>query len=133
MKTKTMIILLTFSSVLLANPFAKPSQPSGILKMNQPHPSANIFPVSLFEVDGKQIIVRDNSAWLKPGKHTIKVKSKINLDSRSKKLVKRQKVNNLKQDNTLEINIEDGKTYYVGFDTNDQDPNKWHPVVWKVK
>lgn len=132
MKTILTLSLIIFSSLGITSPFAKPSEASGILKLNQDHPKNNIFAVSLFAIDGKQIIKRDNAVWLKPGAHTIRVSATVNLNSRSKLSIKRQKVNN-KQDNTLDIFIEDGKTYYVGYDTNDTDPNKWHPVVWKVK
>lgn len=132
MKTILTLSLILFSSLGITSSFAKPSEASGILKLNQDHPKNNIFAVSLFAIDGKQIIKRDNAVWLKPGAHTIRVSATVNLNSRSKLSIKRQKVNN-KQDNTLDIFIEDGKTYYVGYDTNDTDPNKWHPVVWKVK
>ncbi len=134
MKIKILVLLLLTSLIVSANPFAKPSEPSGILRFNQTHPSANIFPVTLFEIDGKQIVNRNPAVWLKPGKHTIKVNSKIDLNSRSKPVISLQKVNTRKQDNfTLDIVVEDGKTYYVGYDTNDRDPNKWRPVLWKVK
>ena len=130
---KKIIILLLFSMQLIASPFVKPSEPSGILKLNQSHPSADIFPVSIFSVDGKQVNIRNNAVWLTPGNHTIRVHSTINLDSRSSALITRQKANNAKQNNTLELTIEDGKTYYVGYDASDRNPNKWRPVVWKTK
>jgi len=132
MKKLTAIMLLLTAILAFASPFAKPSEPSGILKMNTPHTSKDIFPVSLFELDGKQVITRKNAVWLKPGKHSIKVNSLVPLDSRSTHSVTRQKRNN-KEKKTLEINVEDGKTYYVGYDTSNRDPNLWTPVVWKVK
>lgn len=132
MKTLTLILLL-LSTAVLSNPFAKPSEPSGMLKMNIPHTSKDIFPVTLFAVDGKQVIRRNNAVWLKPGKHSIRVNASIPLDSRSTTATSRQKFNNRKSNNTLELTIEDGKIYYVGYDTSERNPNKWHPVVWKVK
>lgn len=130
---KKIMILLLFSTQLFASPFVKPSEPSGILKLSQSHPSADIFPVSIFSVDGKQIINRKNAVWLSPGNHTIRVKSEIGLDSRSTKLITRQKNNNPKGNNTLELSVEDGKIYYIGYDASDRNPNKWRPVVWKIK
>jgi hypothetical protein len=132
MKALTLLSII-FSTVVLSNPFAKPSEASGILKMNVPHTSKDIFPVTLFEVDGKQVIRRNNAAWLKPGKHTIRVSASIPLDSRSKAVTTRQKVNNSKNNNTLELIVEDGKIYYIGYDTSERNPNKWRPVVWKIK
>lgn len=126
-------MLMAFSTTLIANPYAKPSEPSGMLTLNQAHTAANIFPVTLYEVDGDQVIRRNTAVWLSPGTHTIRVSSKINLDNRSKFVNQRQKFNNSSKNNTLEITVEEGKTYYVGYDTNDRNPNKWRPVVWKVK
>jgi len=133
MKKILIITLLLIVNALSASPFVKPSEPSGILKLSQSHPSADIFPVSIFAVDGKQVIKRNTAVWLKPGTHTIRVNSAIPLDSRSRSLIIRQKVNNPKDNNTLELTIEDGKTYYIGYDASDRDPNKWRPVVWKIK
>ena len=133
MKNTLLVIILTFSVTIFASPFVKPSEPNGKLNFSQTHISKNIFPVSLYYIDGKQIIKRNNAVWLKPGKHSIRVSSVVNLNSRSKSLRKRIKYNIKNQNNTLEINVEKDKTYYVGLDTNDSDPNKWHPVVWKVK
>lgn len=130
---KKLSILLLLSTIALANPFAKPSEASGILKMNTPHTSKDIFPVTLFAIDGKQIIRRSNAVWLKPGKHSIRVSASIPLDSRSKTVTTRQKFNNPTSNNTLELTIEEGKTYYVGYDTSERNPNNWRPVVWKVK
>ncbi len=132
MKT-TILFLIFLIDAVSANPFVKPSQPSGILDLATNHQSKNIFPVSLYEVDGKQIIKRTNAVWLSPGKHSLKVTSIVNLSQRSTGMTTRQKSNPAKNHNTLEISVEDGKTYYIGYDASDRNPNKWKPVVWKVK
>ncbi len=133
MKYLLTLLLLFSTFMIVASPFARPSEPNGILRLNQDHPSENIFPVTVYQINGKQILKRNNAVWLKPGTHTIRVTSAIALNQRSKYASKRQKFNNPVEYNTLEIKVEEGKTYYVGYDTNDRDPNKWRPVVWKVK
>jgi len=132
MNKSILLLTLSLSTVLCANPFAKPSEPNGVLNLSSPQITKDIFPVSIYEIDGKNIISRNTAIWLKPGKHSIKVSSNIDLSYRSHSLTKRQK--NLNKNNkTLEINVEDGKMYYVGYDASDRDPNLWKPVVWKVK
>jgi hypothetical protein len=133
MKKLFIIFTLLLSGFVSANPFAKPSEPHAIINMGVTHSSKDVFPVSLFEIDGKQIIKRNNAVWLKPGQHSMRFKATIKMDTRSKAVTTRQKTNNPKSNNTLDINLEEGKTYYVGYDTSDRDPNHWKPVVWKVK
>ena len=126
------IILLLISTISFANPFAKPSEAHGILRLNQPNLSADIFPVKLFEIDGKQVLNRESGVWLKPGTHSIRVSAVINASSRSTTITRLQKSYN-KDKKTLEINVEEGNVYYVGYDASDKNPNNWKPVVWKVK
>jgi hypothetical protein len=129
---KTIALLLLVSSISFANPFAKPSEAHGILKLNQAHPAADIFPVTLYEIDGKQVLKRDHGVWLKPGKHTIKVSAVVNKNHLNKSITKLQKSQNLNK-NSLDITVEKGNIYYVGYDASDSNPNNWQPVVWKVK
>ncbi len=130
---KKIIALLIFATTLsFANPFAKPSEAHGILRLNQPHPSEDVFPVKIYEIDGKQITSRDNGVWLKPGKHNIRVSAMVNTSQLNKFTTRVQKSYN-KDKKILDINVEEGKIYYVGYDASDRNPNNWKPVVWKVK
>ena len=133
MNIKITLVLVLFSSIIFANPFVKPSEPNGMLNFSQQHPSKDIFPVSLFAIDGKQIIERKNAVWLKPGTHTLRFRAAINLDQRSKTQIKRQKQVSPRKNNSLEIDVQEGKMYFVGYDTSERDPNLWRPVVWKVE
>ena len=132
MKTLLLFTSLFLSTLLAANPFVKPSEPNGTLVLSVNHQSKDIFPVVLYEIDGKQINVRENKVWLKPGIHKIRVRSTIDYNLLNKSLVKRQKFNS-KLKSALEVNVEEGKDYYVGYDASSRDPNLWKPVVWKVK
>jgi hypothetical protein len=132
MKHIFLFISLFSSYTLFASPFAKPSEASGILNLSIARPSANIFPVTIYAIDGDQTINRNKAIWLKPGVHTISVNSVIDLSNRSKSLLRKHRIK--KEDkNELKITIEEGKTYYIGYDANANDPNEWRPVVWKVK
>lgn len=133
MKQITLILFIFTANTLIASPFAKPSEASGILNMSISRPAANIFPVSIYAIDGKQIVNRNSAVWLKPGEHTISVNAIIDISNRRTSLLRRYKTNKQVENNNIKITVEDGKTYYVGFDANDSDPNKWRPVVWKVK
>ena len=96
------------------------------------HASQDVFPVSLYSIDGKQVITRKNAVWLSPGKHTIKVNSNVDLTARSGFVTARQK-NNSFDNKAFEINVKEGKKYYIGYDASDNNSNNWQPVVWKVK
>ena len=133
MKGITLILLIFISDSLYASPFAKPSEASGILNMSIARPAANIFPVTLYAIDGKQIVNRNSAVWLTPGEHTISVNAIIDISNRRSSLLRRYKTNKQVENNQIKITVEDGKIYYVGFDANDSDPNKWRPVIWKVK
>lgn len=126
------LCLALFTAVSLASPFVKPSEPHGLVVFNVNHSAHDIFPVSLYAIDGKQVITRQNAVWLSPGKHTLNVSSTINLTARSNVVTATQKRLNRKK-NIIEIDVKEGKKYYVGMDASDNSSNKWRPVVWKVK
>ncbi len=131
MKT-TLLTLILLTSISYSSPFVKPSEPHGLLVFSVSHSSQDVFPVSLYSIDGKQVITRKNAVWLAPGKHTIKVRSTIDLTARSGFVTARQK-NNSTKNKALEIDVQEGKKYYIGYDASDDNSNNWKPVVWKVK
>ena len=133
MKKLLLLSTLIFTAILNASPFAKPSEPNGILNLATPHTSRDIFPVVINNIDGRNVPDRSNAVWLTPGKHSIRVRAVVvNLNSRSHALTRRQtKINRINR--TLELTVEEGKTYYIGYDTSGRNPNDWKAVVWKVK
>lgn len=133
MKAIFLFALLLTTFISQASPFAKPNEDHGILKFHQSHPSKDIFPVEIYELDGQQITTRKNGLWLKPGTHTIKVSSVINRDQLNHSVSTRLIKNNSFVDKSLTISVEEGSVYYVGYDASDRNPNQWKPVVWKVK
>lgn len=133
MKHLNLITLLLLSSLAMASPFVSPSKPHGKLNLGLSHPSQDIFPVSIIEIDGQQVIKRDNAVWLKPGTYTIRVSAIVSKKNRSTAIAKKQNYNGSKTKNSLEVTVEEGKTYFVGYDASNRDSNMWGPVVWKVK
>ena len=132
MKKILFITALIFTTIINANPFAKPSEPSGVLNLGTLHTTKDIFPVVINQIDGQNVVNRNNAVWLKPGKHSIKVSAIVDLSHRSHGITHKQKGFNQKN-RDLEINVENGKMYYIGYDTSDSNPNNWKPIVWKVK
>jgi hypothetical protein len=129
---KIILILLTLCSLnVFSSPFVKPSEPNGMLIFNVSHSTEDVFPVSLYSIDGKQVLTRNNAVWLSPGKHTIRVNSKIDLTGRSAVVTARKKNNS--KNKAIEIDVKEGKKYYVGYDASDDNSNNWQPIVWKVK
>ena len=126
------ILLLFFTHFLQASPYAKPSEAHGILKFNQPHPSKNVFPVEIYQLNEKQITARKTPLWLKPGIHRIKVSAQINSQQLSHFISRRiQSGTTLK--NEITIKVEEGNIYYVGYDADSHNPSDWKPIVWKTK
>ena len=132
MKKIITMILMMSSFNLFAGPFAKPSEPHGILKLQQSKPSKDIFAVNVYEINGENIVSRDTGMWLKPGKHVIKMSAVVPLDQLSHSVSRAVKSNSVRN-NSLEVNVEEGKVYYIGYDASERDPKQWKPVIWKIK
>lgn len=134
MKMIIIIVLLsTLSSHCLAeNYFSSPKKPSAKLVLDSQKSTESLASVTLLNINGKEIIPRSNAVWLKPGKYQLKFSSNIKynaVNSGSNKLKNKRK----NTTNTLDIVLDEGKTYYVAYDTQNTDIKKWHPVVWKTE
>ena len=114
------------------NHFTSPNKPSAKIVMVSQKTTQSLDSVKLINVNGKEIIPRSNAVWLKPGQYDLKFSSNMSnnaVNSGSNRMKNIRK--NAK--NSLNVTIEEGKTYYVAFDSKDLDINKWQPVVWKVE
>jgi len=127
--------LLVFSGSALASPFAKPSQPSGVIIMDTPRPAQQIFPVQLVKIDGVEIPPRKQGVWLRPGTHRLRlVAQRIDTDLTGGLTARQRQIASQGQKNReLTIEVQAGKKYYVGYDSSDANPKNWGPVVWQVK
>jgi len=108
---------------------ASPGEPHGVVRTDVQKTAQQIFPVSIVEIDGDQVSVDDQIAvLLKPGKHVLKVRGGTDMDNT---FGLQHQIGNTGGDNSLEIMVEAGKTYYVGGKVDRK--SYWSPVIWKTE
>jgi len=126
------LTLLLLSTATLAQDFiASPSEPHGLVVTSVDLEARNIYSVYAVAVNGQELARRENALWLKPGEHTIKAVNKT--------AVNRNFVPGLRGDRSREsmqpltLNVEAGKTYYVGLKADRGRRADWQLVAWKVE
>lgn len=133
MKKSMIIIFLIVSGSAFSYDFPSPSDSTAKLVFNHSSAAKQIFPVKLLEVNGENVSVRNDAAWLNPGQYELNFASSV--DSRYVQTVLSPKERRGTKDwNTeMRINLEAGKTYYIGFDASSNNTEDWQPVIYKVK
>jgi len=88
--------------------------------------------VEIDEVDGHRVGgPRRDVAWLAPGTYTLTLTGAV-VDERFTTALSRPSQPLAEGANTLELDIEAGKTYYIALDTSASNRKDWRHVVWKV-
>lgn len=126
------LLLVLLSTATPAQDFiANPSEPHGLVVTSVDLEAQNIYSVYAVAVNGQELARRENALWLKPGEHTIKAVNKSTLN--------RNFVPGLRGDRSREsmqpltLNVEAGKTYYVGLKADSGRRADWQLVVWKIE
>ena len=126
------LLLVLLSTATLAQDFiASPSEPHGLVVTSVDLEAQNIYSVYAVAVNGQELARRENALWLKPGEHTIKAVNKTTLN--------RNFVPGLRGDRSREsmqpltLDVEAGKTYYVGLKADSGRRADWQLVVWKIE
>jgi len=105
--------------------------PHGTLYLNVDQTAKQIYPVSIWQVDGK-LTNRDGQGvlWVKPGDYTftVKLSRKVNLADVPGL---QRGASYGQQDHELKVSVEQGKAYYVGAKFTAS--GKWEPVIWKTE
>lgn len=127
----TTSLLLALATASFASPFAKPKEAHGIINMHNTKVTQSIFPVSINAINGKNIVSRDSAVWLKPGEYTLSVSSTIRQDLLAH--TTSRNIGNSNGKNKINLTVEEGKMYYLGYDASSRDKKEWKPIVWKVK
>lgn len=107
------------------------SDPHGTLYLNVDQTAKQIYPVSLWTVDGKQTNRADQGVlWIKPGEYTFTLKVARTVNLADIPGLQRNARYGL-EEHPLKLTVEEGKAYYIGakFDAS----GKWEPVVWKTE
>ncbi len=113
------------------NALVTQNDPHGIVRVDVEKRAQHIYPVKVVEINGDLVSADDKVAlWLRPGKHTLTVRGQVDRDN-TFGLARSLGQGNEK--NSVEIDVEEGKIYYLGARINPREGGRWEPVVWKVK
>lgn len=127
------IAVFGFSAAAMAGNEAlvSPKDPHGVVRVDVEKKAQHIYPVKVVEINGELVSADDQVAlWLKPGKHTLTVKGFVD---RSNTFGVSRSVGQGNEKNSVEVDVEQGKIYYVGARANPREGGRWEPVVWKVE
>ena len=107
------------------------SDPHGTLYLNVDQTARQIYPVQIWQVDGKLTNRSDQGMlWVKPGDYTFTVKLGRTVNLADVPGMQRGSNYGL-QEHQIKVSVEQGKAYYVGAKFTAS--GKWEPVVWKTE
>lgn len=108
-------------------PLARGDEPYGIVVGSVGKRAEYIYPVEIVEVDDNNIFPRE-AVWLKPGKHTVTVRGFVTnppgLRSASRFDLRQDETSN-----TIELVVEEGKTYMIGLKNDPRESTQPYKVV----
>jgi hypothetical protein len=127
-----LLALASVAAIAASSPFlGSQGDPHGTLYLNVDQTAKQIYPVSIWQVDGQLTNRSDQGMlWVKPGDYTfsVKVDRAVNLAN----VPGMQRRAGYGQDqHDIKVTVEQGKSYYIGakFDAS----GKWTPVIWKTE
>ena len=132
---KLMILLLMALTLSVsAKGFKSPKykEPHASIELGYGSNKHSAEPVYIYHIDGIDVS-KKTFVTLAPGKHIIKCKSTVDLNEYDFLIPKGEKFVNTDKNNTIELTVENGKTYYLGFSTKSEKLSEWKPVVFKVE
>jgi hypothetical protein len=126
------VSLAAISLAALASPFLGSSkEPHATLYLNVDQRAKQIYPVSLWAVDGKLSNRTDQGMlWVTPGEYTFSFKMHA-VNSADAPGMERDSGGQRDQPHDLKVTLEAGKVYYIGGKLGAS--QTWTPVVWKTE
>lgn len=107
-------------------------EPHGVVTSGPSQAAKNLFRVTIVEINGERIGERHSMPIrLTPGSHQIRAAA-AEIGTRPagtlSKTYRRQR-----PEMTLDLDIEEGKTYYIALQAEGQDRSQWRLVNWKTE
>jgi len=130
-KISILLIALTLPFSALAFNFAKPSEPSGKIVLNDANPAQLLYQVELVAVNGQNVPRRAHAFWLKPGEYELTFLPKLD-DYAKKHMGLKERRNADKDLVVVSFKVVEGKTYYLAFDARSQNSLEWQPIAYRV-
>ncbi len=84
--------------------------------------------VAINNIDGEKRVVPAQGFLIEPGVHTLNGRATLDMTQCPSIKADLQ----LRGSPGLEVNFEAGRTYYIAYDYESQDPNEWQLIIWKV-
>lgn len=108
-------------------PIATSDQAHAVVRGDVGRRSEGIYPVTIVNIDGQEIPARKGPVSVTPGKHRFVVLGGVDLRNAFGTSV----VIDADLDQSIEIDVQQGVTYYLGAEAQRNTPKRWRPVVWK--
>ncbi len=93
-------------------------------------PLSCMFSVYVYEINGKQVTKTPLAFNIEPGKYTIKAQAAVSTKYCKPTL---SAISRPLRIDPMEIEVEAGKSYFIGFDAKSENRRDWHLEVWKVE
>lgn len=129
----TLLALVSVAGIAASgSPFlGSANDPHGTLYLNVDQTARQIYPVQIWQVDGKLTNRNDQGMlWVKPGDYTFTVKLGRDVNLADVPGLQRSSSYG-QQEHQIKVSVEQGKAYYVGAKFTAS--GKWEPVVWKTE
>jgi hypothetical protein len=136
MKNLILSVLLILGT-LFAIPVNANEQESiekSIIDLSPNKPVQKLFPLTILSINGKNIVNRSEMIMLEPGKYHLKFFANVDLSFFAEgNRVLRTKISQRKYEDSLDLVVEAGNSYQLGFDARPKKVEDWKPIVLETK
>ncbi|MFK8011074.1 MAG: hypothetical protein AB8B80_03470 [Marinicellaceae bacterium] len=93
-------------------------------------PVHKLFPLTILSINGESVNHRNDMIMLEPGEYKFKFLANVDLRffAESDRII-RTKINQRKYHDSLELIVEPGTSYQLGFDASSRKIEDWRPVL----
>lgn len=113
--------------------FVKPSQPNGHVTGAVSKTSQHLYAVEITEINGIRVGEgRKHAVWLQPGEYTIQAR-RANVRADLVPGTGRGRNYSNPEANTIDLVVEEGKTYHLALDASAGRQRDWKLVAWKIE
>ena len=96
-------------------------------------PVHKLFPLTIISINGKSVNHRNDMIMLEPGEYHLTFLANVNTSFYAKgDRILRTKINQRKYQDSLDLVVDEGKSYQLGFDASATDVADWKPVLLKT-
>jgi hypothetical protein len=132
MKRTVLLIVIIFGSIFTVNVIAEEKKPSAkvMVDLSPNKPVQKLFPLTLLSINGDSVIHRNDMIMLEPAKYHLKFYANIDLNYfiEGDRILK-SKINQRKYQDSLDLEVEAGHVYQLGFDASSVKTEEWRPVL----